>query len=158
MFFAGALRDDGRGQDGREERSGRDLAPDFVQHHNQFTEARSGTPVGLGEMDAQPAQVRHVLPERGRGSVSASRRARLAASAPLSVSTRRTDVPSSWCSSVMAIGMAAPLSAFAFCVDVIPSADAARPLDTTEHRPDEPHTAPGGPRMPEAERYTGAVR
>ncbi len=46
----------------------------------------------------------------GRGSESASSNARLAASAPWSARTLRTEAPSSWCSSVMAIGMPAPCS------------------------------------------------
>ena len=46
--------------------------------------------------------------KEGRTSASASSRARLAASEPWAVSTPRTVAPSSWCSSVMAIGIPAP--------------------------------------------------
>ena len=57
-------RDHGRGQHRGEERARRDLATHFVEHDDQFAEPRTRATVFLGQMDAQPAQLGHFLPER----------------------------------------------------------------------------------------------
>ncbi len=76
-----------------------------------------------------PSQPRSAISfqKEGRGAASASSSARLAARDPWVVSTPRTVAPSSWCSSVMAIGMLPPCGP---CGE--PGARAARPHDTTE--------------------------
>ena len=64
---AGALGDDGRCQHRREERARRDLSTDLVEDDDQFVEPGSRATVLLGQVDAEPAQLRHVLPEGRAG-------------------------------------------------------------------------------------------
>ena len=54
-----------RGQEG----SGRHLAADLLEHDDQLAEAGARSPVLLGEVDAQPTEVGHLLPKGRPGLV-----------------------------------------------------------------------------------------
>ncbi len=56
--------DDRRRPHRRQEGPGGDRAPERLEHHDQLGEAEAGPAVGLGQVQAQPSEVGHLLPRR----------------------------------------------------------------------------------------------
>src|SRR4029453_7425468 len=58
--------DRGRGDRGREKGRGEERAPHLSKHHDEIAPAEAGAAVRLGNRQAEPAELAHLLPEVAR--------------------------------------------------------------------------------------------
>jgi hypothetical protein len=66
LLGAPRLGEDAGGEGRREQRRGEEAAPRLLEQHHEIDEAEPGAAVGLGDGEAEPAELGELLPGVGR--------------------------------------------------------------------------------------------